>query len=387
MTPQLTRVGFLATLDNGHPFKSEHFSADAGVPLVRIRDLSSSKFETFVPEEEVPSTSQIRNGDLLIGMDGDFTVRRWTRGPAAMNQRVCMLRPRDGADIRFLAYALPSELERLNALAFSTTVKHLSSGDVLGIRVPNWDGHTQRRIADYLDHETAEMNAMSGQLEDLIELLALRRVSLIRQQVRFSHSGDRWEYIPTGYLFGSIGSGTTPAEGYYSDADDAIPWVTTSELRERDIWDTGSHVRPEAIAQVSSLKVHPAGSVLVAMYGATIGRLGRLRVDATVNQACCVFSAPQRIDMDFFYYALLADRDDIVQMAVGGGQPNINQNTLRQWRIPLPPLDEQRRIVAELDAATVRIDTMIADAQELNNLISERRSALITEVITGRMEV
>lgn len=173
------RVSQLATLINGFPFNSADFSSHADVPLIRIRDLSAPNFETFVPREKVPAFAFVRNGDVVIGMDGDFNSVLWERGDAALNQRVCLLRARPGVDPRYLAYAIPPHLQEINDLTWSTTVKHLSAGSVRAIRVPAHAAWKQRAIADYLDRETAQIDAFIAKNEELIALLAERRAAVI----------------------------------------------------------------------------------------------------------------------------------------------------------------------------------------------------------------
>lgn len=106
-----------------------------------------------------------------------------------------------------------------------------------------------------------------------------------------------------------------------------------------------------------------------------------------MNQACCAFSSPRNVDSRFFYYALWGQREELILEANGGGQPNISQGFLRRWRVPCPPLVEQRRIADHLDEVTGRIDAMLATIDELKALLVERRAALITDVVTGRKKV
>lgn len=152
----LAPVGSMVELANGFPFDSDSFGLE-GTPLVRIRDLAATDFETFVPGP-VPSRAMLADGDLVIGMDGDFNVKRWTRGPAALNQRLCRLRGLQHADIRFVEYALPTPLRWINDTQYSTTVKHLSSAEVLGSRIPAAPLDEQRRIADFLDDQVARID-------------------------------------------------------------------------------------------------------------------------------------------------------------------------------------------------------------------------------------
>lgn len=265
------------------------------------------------------------------------------------------------------------------------TLKYAELAD-LPIPLPPRD--TQRAIADYLDRETGEIDAMLAKLNSLSEALAERKVLVIQNLTQRSDSGVRWTAVPTAHLFSSIGSGTTPkGVHYYAESGSGIPWVTTSELRESVIVETTQDVTEEAVGALSALRVHPRGSVVIAMYGATIGRLAMLGVDAAMNQACCAFSSPRNVDSRFFYYALWGQREELILEANGGGQPNISQGFLRRWRVPCPPLVEQRRIADRLDEVTGRVDAMLATIDELKALLVERRAALITDVVTGRKKI
>ena len=119
-------VAAAVELQNGCPFDSADFSDTGTTPLLRIRDLTASEFETYL-NLNVPEQYMVRAGDLVIGMDGDFNAIIWKRDPAALNQRVCRLRARKGHDLRYVGYSLPAELKRINETQFATTVKHLSS--------------------------------------------------------------------------------------------------------------------------------------------------------------------------------------------------------------------------------------------------------------------
>jgi type I restriction enzyme, S subunit len=194
-----------------------------------------------------------------------------------------------------------------------------------------------------------------------------------------------WEIMKVTWLF-SIGSGTTPPSGDPTYYGGSIPWVTTSELRESVITSTDKTVTERALQHFPSLRVHPAGSVAVAMYGATIGRLGILGVPAAVNQACCVFSNPKGIDKWFWFYWLQMRRSHLISLGYGGGQPNLSQELLRSIRVPLPSVLEQRAIVAFLDRETAKIDTLIGKNERLIELLEEERTSLVTRVITKGLD-
>lgn len=288
----------------------------------------------------------------------------------------------------FLRWVLEASEQGLRSEANGSTFEAITAWNIGEVPYVDCSRSTQRTIADYLDRETGEIDAMLAKLNSLSEALAERKVLVIQNLTQRSDSGVRWTAVPTAHLFSSIGSGTTPkGVHYYAESGSGIPWVTTSELRESVIVETTQDVTEEAVGALSALRVHPRGSVVIAMYGATIGRLAMLGVDAAMNQACCAFSSPRNVDSRFFYYALWGQREELILEANGGGQPNISQGFLRRWRVPCPPLVEQRRIADHLDEVTGRIDAMLAKVAELKALLVERRAALITDVVTGRKKV
>ena len=193
-----------------------------------------------------------------------------------------------------------------------------------------------------------------------------------------------WETWKLSHAYGRIGSGTTPtsSDARYYTSSEGMPWLTTAELRENYISATQQKVTPEALEDFPALRIYRPGSVMMAMYGATIGRLGMIEVAATCNQACCVFEESDRFDNRFLFYWLWHRRGDLIALSVGGGQPNLSQQDLREERALCPPLDPQRRIVRFLDERTARIDGLIEKKRALLERLAEKRQALITRTVT-----
>jgi type I restriction enzyme S subunit len=195
-----------------------------------------------------------------------------------------------------------------------------------------------------------------------------------------------WEEWKASHGFGQIGSGTTPKSDNSSYYGGETLWVTTSELRETYVFDTAIKVTNEALADHSALKQYPIDSVVIAMYGATIGRLGMLGKSASVNQACCVYAQPEKFHPRFFYFWLWMRRPILISLSSGGGQPNLNQEELKRIRVPIPPLDEQEQIAAFLDWKTGQIDALIAKKQALIEKLKEKRLAVITQAVTKGLD-
>ena len=153
--------------------------------------------------------------------------------------------------------------------------------------------------------------------------------------------------------FCMVGAGGTPSrdslERYYQGG--TIPWVKSGELREKIIFDTEEQITEEALRE-TNVKIVPAGALLLAMYGATVGRLGILGVPATTNQAVChIIPDPMAADVRYLFHVLSNQVSALVARGVGGAQPNISQGIVKDLSVALPPLPEQRRIATILDKA------------------------------------
>jgi type I restriction enzyme S subunit len=191
-----------------------------------------------------------------------------------------------------------------------------------------------------------------------------------------------WQLWKLSHAYAAIGSGTTPPSSSDEWYGGNVPWVTTGELREKEILRTTKNITEETIRQFPTLRKYPKGSIAIAMYGATIGRLGIFGIEATTNQACCVFPHSEVIENKYLYYWLQAFKQDIVNLSSGGGQPNINQEIVSSLKISSPNSSCQAAIVNFLDHETVKIDTLIEKQQQLIKLLKEKRQAVISHAVT-----
>ena len=160
--------------------------------------------------------------------------------------------------------------------------------------------------------------------------------------------------LPKGWIWtilGSVGiwqAGGTPSRSNKSYFGGNIPWLKTGDLNDAYISEIPESITEEAVAN-SSAKINPIGSVLIAMYGATIGKLGILTFPASTNQACCACIKYFAITRSYLFYFLLSHRAAFIANGGGGAQPNISKDIIVNTVIPLPPLAEQQRIVAKIE--------------------------------------
>ncbi|MCZ2549515.1 MAG: restriction endonuclease subunit S [Bacteroides fragilis] len=168
---------------------------------------------------------------------------------------------------------------------------------------------------------------------------------------------QNWCWTTLGKI-GKWQSGSTPNrlnKDYYNGN---IPWLKTGDLNDGYITHIPEYITEKALNE-TSVKLNPTGSVLIAMYGATIGKIGILTFPTTTNQACCACEVFNGIDKEFLFFFLLSHREEFIKMGDGGAQPNISKEKIINTYIPLPPFAEQKRIVNAVNELFTKLDTIM----------------------------
>ena len=167
---------------------------------------------------------------------------------------------------------------------------------------------------------------------------------------------DGWEWVRLGNI-GEWGSGATPSRTKSEYYNGTIPWLKTGDLNDGYITYIPETITNLALTE-TSVKLNPVGSVLIAMYGATIGKLGILQLPATTNQACCACVPFIGVYNKFLFYFLMSQKTAFIKLGEGGAQPNISKEKIVATLMPLPPNSEQYRIVEKIDDILSKIHTM-----------------------------
>lgn len=258
----------------------------------------------------------------------------------------------------------------------------------------------QQKIADYLDQKTTLIDSIIAKKEKQIELYKEERTAVINHAItkglnpdaKMKDSGiewlgeipEHWELRKISQGFSKIGSGTTPSAGnslYYENG--VHNWLQTGDLTNGLISKTSKKLTDKALEDYSTLRFYEKGSLVIAMYGATIGKVGILNIETTTNQACCVLSSSESWLIMYAYYWFIANKEHVVRLSYGGGQPNISQEVIRTLRLTTPPISEQQQIISYLDKETLRIDALIEKTTKQIDLLKEYKEALINEFVTG----
>lgn len=167
---------------------------------------------------------------------------------------------------------------------------------------------------------------------------------------------SKWIWTTLGQI-GKWQSGSTPNrlnKDYYGGN---IPWLKTGDLNDGYITHISENITEKALNE-TPVKLNPKGCVLIAMYGATIGKIGMLTYPATTNQACCACDVLHGIEKEYLFYFLLSYREKFIKLGSGGAQPNISKEKIINTYIPIPPHSEQKRIVATIHKIFAKLDTI-----------------------------
>ena len=198
---------------------------------------------------------------------------------------------------------------------------------------------------------------------------------------------ETWKWVRLGDV-GEWAAGSTPLRTNLEFYGGEIPWLKTGDLNDGFITDVPEYITDLALSR-TSLKLNPAGSVLIAMYGATIGKLGILKKPMTTNQACCACQPLDGIYNLYLFYFLMSSRRRLIKMAEGGAQPNISRTKIIGLTMPLPPLAEQKRIVEKIEELMPLVDEYEENWQKLEEFNQrfpeDMKKSLLQEAIKGKL--
>ena len=350
----------------------------------------------------------VKNGDLLMTKDGTIGKMAYIENlpeEASLNSHLLIIRQTTNImNNKFLYWIMVSDVftRFYNIFQSGTTMNSISQSTIGLFSTPCPSLPEQQRIADYLDKKCGEIDELIALQEQMIVQLTDYKQSVITEAVTKGLNPDA-ELVPSGIdwigdvpkgwkvnkvnrMFGIIGSGTTPN----SSDDDAymgtINWLQSGDINGGILTKANKRISEETLAKYSALSIFKAPFIIVAMYGASVGNISISHIDACVNQACCVLG-DSTIDFTYAFYAIKSSQRYLIYRAVGGGQPNISQYTLRQLWVPEPPLSEQQSIATYLDTKCSEIDSLIAIKQQKIETLKDYKKSVIYEAVTGKMTV
>ena len=362
------------------------------IPWLKTGDLNDGYIQEIpetITQKALEETSVKLNpaGSVLIAMYG-ATIGKVgiLTFPATTNQACCACVEYNGIEQMYLFYFLLSHKEEFIMLGGGGAQPNISKEKIVDTYIPIPPQFEQKRIINAIEQWFALIDTLESAKEDLQMSIAQAKSKILdlaihgklvpqdtndepaiellkRINPKFTPCDNAHDanQLPDSWCLTTLGnigkwqSGATPSrlnKDYYNGN---IPWLKTGDLTDGFIYDIPETITQKALEE-TSVKLNPKGSVLIAMYGATIGKIGILTIPSATNQACCACSEFKGIYNMYLFYYLLSHRYIFIMMGGGGAQPNISKEKITETLIPLPPLSEQKRIVAKIEELFAVID-------------------------------
>ena len=406
--PFIETLGAKVDIISGFAFPSEFFNQDAGLPLVRIRDLGTDSPEVLY-NGEYDEIYKVHNGDLLIGMDGDFEVHKWNGGDALLNQRVCkVVSTSKDLDQHFLYWYLKPIILKIHSKTPQTTVRHLSVKNINLIEIPKFSHQEQgvvARILDTLDTTIRETEAIIAKLkavkQGLLHDLLTRGIDdngeLRPPQSEAPHlykpsplgwKPEEWDILCLEDVSTLVTSGSRDWARFYSES--GALFVRIGNLTRDHInlrFDSIIYVNPPRNSDGQRTLLEE-GDILISITAdlGTIGVIPKGLGEAYINQhVALVRPNTERINPRFMghYLAGTVSQTNINNLNDAGAKAGLNLPTVRKLQLASPRRREQDAIANRLDELDRQIQHSTEELSKLNNL----KSGLMDDLLTGRVRV
>lgn len=280
---------------------------------------------------------------------------------------------------QFLYYFLQLNFETIQAKPRGVGIPHVEPEVFWNLPIPVPPLAEQKRIVRKIEELFGVIDRDIQRLTDTLEQLSQFKKALLQ------HFFNKLscDYITLSSVL-KTASGGTPSRGNENYYNGSIPWVKSGELTYNTILDTEEHLSKNAIDN-SSAKIFPAGSLLIALYGATIGKLAFLGIPAATNQAVCCIFPNANYNLQFLYYYLQLKYDFLINKAKGGAQKNISQEILKHLEIPVPSLPEQQKIVDEIEKAFCSADKVQKTVQNALEEAKKLKQSILKKAFAGEL--
>ncbi len=353
----------------------------------------------------------VEPNDIMINglnLNYDFVSQRVAQvnEDGAITSAYISLRPTNIACPKYYTYFLKSMDSKKMFHGMGTGIRlTLSYNELKNQFIPRPSIEEQEAIANYLDAATSNIDKAIGQQQKMIDLLNERKQIIINNAVTkgldpnvpMKNSGvewigkipEHWEIKPLKYC-ARTNSGSTPRSISGKENPMAtIKWVRTTDLKNCHVCDTTEYLTLDEMKS-ASCPLLPKGTVLISMYGGegSFGKLGLLDVEATINQALCSINCFDNIMPEYIFYYLQTIHPLWMKYAASTRKdPNLNQETIRNISVVLPPLNEQKLIVNKINLQLNKIDTVLSNVIKQISLLQERKQIIINDIVTGKVKV
>jgi type I restriction enzyme S subunit len=392
------KLGEVVKIQNGFAFRSSEY-VDSGFFVMRITNVQDGFIELnnpkYIREKGDDFKKFVLNpNDILVSLTGNVGrvgIIQKEHLPAVLNQRVAriVVTDPDLLDQKYLFNFLKSPffISKVIEMGHGMAQKNVSTKDIENLQIPLPSFAEQKKIVSKLEKvlgKIKEAKKLRSEAEETTKNLIPAELHKI-----FSEGEKKgWEEKELGdETILKITSGGTPSR---SDADfynGEIPWLKSGELEDNaNIINSEEKISKDAVKK-SSTKIFPKGAVLFAMYGATAGKIGMLDIEACTNQAVAgMIPVAEKLNNKFLYYFLMQKRAEIISQAWGGAQPNLSQTIIKKFKISLPSLAEQKKIVARLNLLSEKIKKLQDYQKSAKSDLISLEQLILSSAFSGELD-
>lgn len=332
---------------------------------------------------------------VLVAGNGDLNVKYY-EGKFNAYQRTYFLTSLDEsiASPKYVYFFMEHYLQTLRTQSIGTTVKYIKMENLSDAMIPLPLIGEQLKIVELLeDHLSRLDTALADVKQAQIKASQFRRSLLQAGLNGIFNNGPRDENsgLPKTWRLKTLAdvadwtSGGTPSSKDSELYGGDIPWIVIGDLTEEIVFDTEKKITQKGLDSSSAKKL-PAGTVMVAMYGASIGRTGVMGGEMTTNQAiACGTPKSEVILGKYLLYFLQSQKNEFIAAGKGGAQPNISQGIVKAWQVPLPPLNEQQEIINTIDTQLAHLVQANKATETLLKESTGLRRSLLQAAFTGQL--
>ncbi|HVA97673.1 MAG TPA: restriction endonuclease subunit S, partial [Bacteroidia bacterium] len=387
---QVKKLGEVCTYSKGKmpQVLVEEKNNECAIPYINIKAFEKGIFAEYTNGVKC---NLCEENDLLMVWDGARCGLIGKAKKGAVGSTLMKILPKENIHKEYLYHFISSKFWTLNTKPRGVGIPHIEPTLLWNFELAVPPLPEQQAIVSKIEELLSELENGKQQLQTAQQQLKVYRQSLLKwafegKLTNKNVNGElpkHWEVKKLGEICVTT-SGGTPSRGNKKYYEGNIPWVKSGELDKGLILDTEETISEEAIKN-SSAKIFPKGTLLIALYGATIGKLAFLGVNAATNQAICGIFKSEKINSNYLFHFLFYKKPSLVKQSIGGAQPNISQGILKNLEIPLPPLKEQQRIVAELESKLTVCDKIEETISQSLQQAETLKQSILKKAFEGKL--
>lgn len=360
------KLGKVVDIISGFAFDSRMFNDYSGTPLIRIRDVKRGYTETYTTQD-YDKKYIIKNGDILIGMDGEFNIGKWKSKEALLNQRVCKIIPKEiNAD--YLFYLLPKKLKNIESRTAFVTVKHLSVKQIENIEIDLIEMEQQKRVAKKLAMISKIIEIKQVQIKQLNELIKSQFVEMFENCKNIELIGKKIDICR--------GASPRPINNFITEDVNGENWIKIGDASENSLYITSTKEKITSEGANKSRRVYKGDFIL--SNSMSYGRPYILGINGCVHDGWLIMSKFQNTFNELYlYYAI---RDEYVQNQFAGKVngatvKNLNSDLVKASFIKIPPIEAQNRFaefVKQIDKQKFEIQKSLEEMKKLQESLMNK---------------